>query len=470
MVSFSEADQFKLHLSVVAVTRNDDHGGNMLGRMQYFVDGFIAQCSQHQLNAELILVEWNPPPDRPPLEEALTWPEDFGSAQVRIITVPPEVHARFAHSADLPVFQMIGKNVGIRRARGLYVLATNIDILFDDELVRYLRDRLNPGTIVRADRYDVPADLPKNKPFEQVLADCRKRFYQVNTRYGIFDMTERRLLGMSTGLEAAVMSFICGFPIMGIHLCNPWRGWVRTIAGFVAIAFGILAGIANRAIQIIIRNIRYIAPLRRLPVRSYYLLRRIVVRVWLLMKRLVRFGLGVIDSLVALFSLTMITSTATSQRRNAILRFRRSRWLHTNACGDFTLMTRDDWFRLRGYPEWPIFSWHLDSVLLFAANAQDIQEVALGVRYRIYHIDHSIGSGWSPQGAVQLFARLDKKGIPYLSNDDLLRLQKTFAANPRAAIINDENWGLIELPVMEREIMPGGANGIDKQQYAVTSP
>src|SRR5262249_12417724 len=43
---------------------------------------------------------------------------------------------------------------------------------------------------------------------------------------------------------------------------------------------------------------------------------------------------------------------------NAV-RYHRSRWLHTNACGDFTLLAREDWARLRGYAEWPIFSWHL---------------------------------------------------------------------------------------------------------------
>src|SRR3990172_5892303 len=96
-------------LSIVAVTRNDGHGGDMRGRMRLFVDGFIAQCRRHRLAAEFIMVEWNPPPDRPPLEDALTWPNDFGPARVRVVTVPPEVHAGFPHSAALPVFQMIGK-------------------------------------------------------------------------------------------------------------------------------------------------------------------------------------------------------------------------------------------------------------------------------------------------------------------------------------------------------------------------
>ncbi len=36
---------------------------------------------------------------------------------------------------------MIAKNVGIRRARGAFILCTNIDILFSDALFRLLADR-----------------------------------------------------------------------------------------------------------------------------------------------------------------------------------------------------------------------------------------------------------------------------------------------------------------------------------------
>ncbi|MDB5305838.1 MAG: hypothetical protein JWO38_40, partial [Gemmataceae bacterium] len=62
------------YLSVVAAARNDDHGGNLLGRMQLFVNGLLEQCRRHRLPAELVLVEWNPPPDRPRLADALRWP------------------------------------------------------------------------------------------------------------------------------------------------------------------------------------------------------------------------------------------------------------------------------------------------------------------------------------------------------------------------------------------------------------
>src|SRR5688572_18132065 len=105
-------------LSVVATSRNDDHGANLLGRMQAFTGGFIDPCNRHSLHAELLLVEWNPPPGRPRLAQALRWPDDPSPCEVRIVEVSESLHRRFAHAEALPLFQMIGKNVGIRRARG----------------------------------------------------------------------------------------------------------------------------------------------------------------------------------------------------------------------------------------------------------------------------------------------------------------------------------------------------------------
>jgi len=437
------------HVSIVAVSRNDDHGGDMRTRMQFFVDGFIAQCRRHQLNAELILVEWNPPPDRPPLEDALTWPSDFGPASVRIVTVPPDLHRELEHSADLPLFQMIGKNVGIRRARGQYVLATNVDILFDDGLVRYLTDSLQPGIILRVDRYDVPSDLPRNVPFEAVLSDCAKRFYHVSTRFGIFDVGQRQLLGMSTNLEASVASFVYGLRILGLPFRDPGSGWLRSIFGHLLIAAQVTASLLLRMLRLGQRYVWNIFPLRRLPIRLYWLGRRIVT--WPV--RIVQRGRRLIWTAgIAFARLLRLARRETDATR----RLRTSRWLHTWACGDFTLLSRQDWFTLRGYPEWPMYSWHIDSALMFAAHALGLRQVILNVNYRIYHIDHAVGSGWSPDGVNLLFARLEAKGIPYLSNEALREWQVSVANNPATAIVNDENWGYGHHRLPERYVLPGG--------------
>jgi hypothetical protein len=429
----TQADNAPL-VSVVAVSRNDDHGGDMRGRMQHFVNGFIAQCCRHGLETELILVEWNPPPNRPPLEDSLHWPADFGPAKVRIVTVPPAVHAGFAHSSELPLFQMIGKNVGIRRAQGRFVLATNVDILFDDATVVYLRDRLEAGTMLRIDRYDVPSNLPTAASFEDVLAHCSERFFQVNTRLGIFDLRQRRFFGMGTGLAASIMAIATGLRVLGFR--DPrHRGWLAAI---------VATAVANAG-RTLVRYVRNIVPLRRLPVRTYYLVRRLIVGG----NRVIRLAVASAARLAAALGLLGPTSTA-------LLHYQRSRWLHTWACGDFMLLARDDWFRLRGYPEWPMYSWHIDSAFMFAANAHDICEVALGARYRIYHVDHALGSGWSPDGERQLFARLAAKGIPYLADDDLRRWQVGCAQDPASAIVNGADWGLADRDLPERQVLPQG--------------
>ena len=48
------------YLSIIATSRNDDHGGSMLQRMQAFVEGLCGQAERWGLDAELILVELEP--------------------------------------------------------------------------------------------------------------------------------------------------------------------------------------------------------------------------------------------------------------------------------------------------------------------------------------------------------------------------------------------------------------------------
>ena len=60
----------------------------------------------------------------------------------------------------LNMFQMIAKNVGARRAEGKFLIFSNIDIIFSENLFKYLKNNtIKNKTIYRADRHDV--DLKK---------------------------------------------------------------------------------------------------------------------------------------------------------------------------------------------------------------------------------------------------------------------------------------------------------------------
>ncbi|MCG8613853.1 MAG: hypothetical protein MI864_25360, partial [Pseudomonadales bacterium] len=116
-------------LSIVTITRNDDHVERMQERTQAFIDSLYWLSEHYAKPVELIIVEWNPPSDRKPLGAQFKFRKKHPYLSIIIITVPSEIHQNYQLADDLPLYQMIGKNVGIRRARGKFVLATNIDVL-----------------------------------------------------------------------------------------------------------------------------------------------------------------------------------------------------------------------------------------------------------------------------------------------------------------------------------------------------
>jgi len=119
--------------------------------------------------------------------------------------------------------------------------------------------------------------------------------------------------------------------------------------------------------------------------------------------------------------------------------------LHTNACGDFTLLAYDDWMALEGYPEWPIFSWHIDSVFLYQSFNSNLKEIYLGHSAPAFHIEHVKGSGYTPEGADALFNRLRAINLPYLTNSDFTRIiedQEHPKIHQKIISYNGPNWGL----------------------------
>jgi hypothetical protein len=357
------------YLSVVATTRNDDHGGGMLARMQVFVAALVAQCERHGLDAELVLVEWNPPPERPRLVDAVRWPAGTGRLTVRIVEVPPEVHARLEHADRLPIFQMIAKNVGIRRAQGPFVLATNVDLLFSDGVMRTLASRsLRRGRVYRVDRHDVEAGVPAGAAVEEQLRWCGDHVLRINARRGTNDLTSGAF-----------------YPIYAGFFDLPRYAWRRLRAG------GRRPG-ADAAAE------------PREPGSRLSELRRTALR----------------------------------------MRIRP----HTNACGDFTLMAREHWDSLRGYPELETYSLHIDSLLLYMSRHAGLREHVLDGP--VFHVDHHTGFRPDDEGRRDLYAWLADAGIPWLTNRRFADYVVEMARTRRPLDLNDEGWGLAGESLPER--------------------
>jgi hypothetical protein len=329
------------YLTFVMISRNDDYGGNALRRMQISINGRLEQLEKHKIDSEFILIEWNPPADKPSLKDAINWPKNLKYCTIRLIVVPPEIHNRYEYSNQLNMNTAVAINSGIRRARGKFVLPGNIDLLYSNELMAYFaKKQLKEGERYRIDRLDVDKNVVQYNTLQEQLDYCRDHIIKANVQ----DRFYKR---------------------------------------------------------------------EKLP------------------------------------------------------------HLHTNASGDFQLMSRHYWHLLRGYREADILSAYGDGLLSFASYAAGVREVVLKDPLRLYHIDHSgkfderpMGDGLPFENRLKL-PFLPKKfnnyllglyrivltafgykltaiidGIPTLHYTEYRKMAREMVAGKRSYILNSEDWGL----------------------------
>jgi hypothetical protein len=130
----------------------------------------------------------------------------------------------------------------------------------------------------------------------------------------------------------------------------------------------------------------------------------------------------------------------------------RAAYLHTNACGDFTLLSREDWFALRAYAEFPIWPTHLDSLFCYAAYQAGIREVILREPMRIFHVEHFSGAGWTPEGDDELNARIARKGVTLIPFSHFVEWMNRMRRFDSPMIFTKSDWGLagVDLPESTR--------------------
>ena len=431
---------------------------------------------------------------------------------------------------------MIAKNAGIQRARGQFVLATNIDILFSNELAEYLAARrLERGRMYRIDRHDAVSEVPADAPVEGQLAWCGTNLIRVNRREGSFRVkpdghpaleardaaapdsgivfgrgwyaveshippevfrwageSAELLLedppgpGCELALDIEPGSSIGGRPLkleievageapvclsfdgrrrVRLRFASPYpkRLQFRTKAAGVRVCgdprplnFRVFraeweresaAGEGARSLQATLQPVSWRTRAAQLRNAFLHLMRKLAkggplvpltVPVSPRLRRVLKFFVGGDGQPGALHQVRAADPHAGAPD-----------FLHTNACGDFTLLAREHWFDLRGYAEMDLFSMNLDSLFCFAAHYGGAVEEVLAEPMRIYHIEHGSGSGWTPEGQAKLFERIAAKGLSFLGNEEVLAMAAQMRRLGAPMIFNHEDWGLSAFALKE---------------------
>lgn len=145
------------YLTLVFTGRNDDFGGDFNGRFFRALRFNHDRLTEAGLSHEFVFVEWRPIAGRPLLATLLTETfRDVGEHQLRCIVVDAAYHDALSLNPRLQFQEFIAKNVGIRRARGEFVLTTNTDIYLGRRVIDFLAARnLEQGILYRAPRHDL---------------------------------------------------------------------------------------------------------------------------------------------------------------------------------------------------------------------------------------------------------------------------------------------------------------------------
>ena len=106
-------------------------------RTNLFIKSLAENCKKYKIKSELILVEWNQIPNEKTLSDRLNLISNE-YLHSKILPVNQKHHLKLPNSDRLHFFQMIAKNVGIRRALGKFILVTNIDVLINQNIYEFI--------------------------------------------------------------------------------------------------------------------------------------------------------------------------------------------------------------------------------------------------------------------------------------------------------------------------------------------
>jgi hypothetical protein len=364
--------------SFIVASRNDNHGGNMRAKNIFFINRWLHSIKKYNLNCELIIVDWN---SKIPLRKIIKTSLSNKKETIKIIEVPARIHEKIKNSKKINFFQMIAKNVGARRANGKFLIFTNVDIIFSEKFFSYLKNNtIKNETIYRTNRHDV--DLKNLKKYlisEDIIEKLTTHIQKINYTY---DIKKNKKIY----LRKTFINLLIQLGRNALHI----------------------------SLLIYISFVDFLANLIKLKTSNIKLLK---------LKKIILNNLKLFKDMFNINNLKTLFDKK----------------LHTNACGDFTMIDKKSFYKMNGYNEFEGFSWHIDSLLLFKAYYY-FKLNFINLKFPIYHINHEPGKTYSENKKISI-KKIKRIKLDFITDEKLLNLIKNYRL--KKLDNNDKkNWGL----------------------------
>jgi hypothetical protein len=196
--NFSRPEKDSPYFSIVVVGRHDNFSKGFEERAQHFLDTIDHHIEKVPLaDVEIVFVDYATPIANATLLHNVLKIGKSLKGRVRYVIVPEAAHARVVLRLGKPIsfLEYIAKNIGVRRAKGKFVLVTNPDDLLSLQLFELIAARqFNTFVFYRAVRWDNRADTPYtisdlvrglNEPWEMRKWDVNQRCENFENRFSV---------------------------------------------------------------------------------------------------------------------------------------------------------------------------------------------------------------------------------------------------------------------------------------------
>ena len=355
----------KPYVTISFANRNDNYGGFLAERIQLFIDYYAFFVKQYPDLFEFVIIDYNPPADKPKLRDAFNW-----SALGRVIhcEVSQEIHQVIPGASSRKIQDYIGRNIGLRYGTAPFAMVLNQDIFISSSIMNEIaQKRLLPNYFYRADRCDFNLEPCKGKPALEFEKLAEENTFVVHRRHA------SHYESISPEVTAQVLSKEGSRPEPG-DTVDP--------------ALNIVFCTESRARQI---------------------------------KDNMEFGKK--------------QQGTPASHREAVYFYHQYYFvfcLHTNACGDFVIASKEAWAKIHGFPEDTGFYMQTDAYGVFQLFAAGYDQAIFMQPHRIYHADHD---RTGRAGFVEPEYEVHEKHF-----NDIIK-------GKAPCTINDKHWGLEHYPL-----------------------
>ncbi len=350
----------KPYVTISFANRNDNYGGFLAERIQLFIDYYAFFVKQYPGLFEFVIIDYNPPSDKPKLRDAFDW-----KVLGRVIhcEVTTEVHQAIPGASSRKIQDYIGRNIGLRYGTAPFAMVLNQDIFISSSIMNEIaKKRLSAFHFYRADRCDFNLEPCKGKSALEFEKLAEQNTFVVHRRHASnyekisMDVTADTLAKEGSRPEPGDTVD----PALNIVFCTESR---------------------TRQIK---DNMEFAQKHEPVPATQ-------------------RAAIYVHQQYYTVFC------------------------IHTNACGDFVIASKEAWEKIRGFPEDTGFYMQTDAYGVFQLFAAGYDQAIFMQPHRIYHADH------------------DRSGRAGFVEPEYATHEKRFndiLQGKTPCTINDPHWGL----------------------------